>query len=104
MFSIASNYDYFRINDAKWNVLNDLTNKKLVLPQTIDGGFEFNGWYLSESINYDPSNEGRWRWIANDEYINSPKKRKGYKIEKRIPFKNSFSYPFDGLYVLKIEN
>ena len=64
MFSTASNYDYFRINDAKWNVLNDLTNKKLVLPQTIDGGFEFNGWYLSESINYDPSNEGRWWWIA----------------------------------------
>ena len=103
-FSVASNYDYFRINDAKWSALNELTNKKLVLPQNIDGGFEFNGWYLSESINYDPSHEGRWWWIANEEYILSPKKRKGFKIETRIPFKNIISYPFDELYVLKREN
>ena len=103
-FSVASNYDYFRINDAKWNALNTLTNKKLVLPQNIDGGFEFNGWYLSESINYDPSHEERWWWIANDEYILSPYMKRGYFIEEKIPFKNMISYPFDELYILKREN
>ena len=100
-FSVASSFDYFRLNQARWKALNHLTNELLILPQQIDGGFEFNAWYLSESINYDPSHEGRWWWIVKDDYIISPKKRKGYFIESRYPFTSILSYPFNELYVLK---
>lgn len=100
LFSTFAMHDYFSIHTARWKALDDLTKKQHVSPQKIDGGFEFNAWYLFGKVGFS-SQAGRWWFIADDMYIVSPKKRKGYRIESVYPFKSYLSYSFNELYVLK---
>lgn len=99
-FSIFGVHDYFSIHTARWNALDTLTKEQHIAPNEIDGGFEFNAWHLYGIVEYK-SHEGRWWFIANDTYIISPKKQKGYSIESVYPFRSYISFSFDKLYVLK---
>ena len=49
IFSIAGTRDYMNWNRARWQALNNLIEKESISPNEIDGGFEFNGWYLCNS-------------------------------------------------------
>ena len=53
-------------------------------PEQIDGGFEFNGWYLY-SDTYIPKPNKSWYWVADDEYLVSAYKRDGYVILQTYP-------------------
>lgn len=98
-FSVLGTFDYFAIHKARWKALNYLTKVEKVDPSLIDGGLEFNAWYKTEKSNYIPTHRGRWWWIVKDDYIISPKKRKGYFIKKKFIFNSFFS--FSEIYVLK---
>ena len=100
-YSLLATYDYFSLNKARWSALKHLTLDVKIPPKNIDGGFEFNGYYLSEKPSYDPLHKNRWWWVEDDTYIVSPVKRKGYRIISIYPFKSYFSYSFDRLFVLK---
>ena len=47
IFSLIGTHDYISWNKARWQGINYLFNQG-ISPKEIDGGFEFNGWYLYE--------------------------------------------------------
>lgn len=100
-FSVFCTYDYFSFHKTKHKALNHLTKELHISPKLIDGGFEFNAWYFSDIVRYSPVINKRWWYVYKDDYIISPKKRKGYMVESVYPFKSYVSFSFDKLYVLK---
>ncbi len=46
LFAVAGTRDYLAWNRARWDALKTLLAKPEVQPADIDGGFEYNGWYL----------------------------------------------------------
>lgn len=103
-FSVAGTHDYLNINKARWKATDYLTKDLNISPSEIDGGFEFNGWYLCGSKNYDASHKGRWWWIENDTYIITPIPIDGYTIESEYEFSSWISFQFNKIYVLKRNN
>jgi hypothetical protein len=84
MFSIASTHDYLASQRVRWSALNELMRD--VSPEKIDGGFEFNGWYLYDDA-YVRKPGKSWYWVADDEYSVSSFPREGYATLKTYPVK-----------------
>ncbi len=90
IFSTGATHDYFSWNRARWQALNDLTKELKISPRDIDGGYEFNGFYLYDS-NYKPSSGKDW-WVIGNDYIisfgpmNGYKEVGQYKFQRWIPF------------------
>jgi hypothetical protein len=67
-FSAAAAHDYLAWNRNRWIATHGLINDGRIRPNQIDGGYEFNGWYL-----YDPhyvKKPGKsWWWVDDDEYV-----------------------------------
>jgi hypothetical protein len=84
-FSIAGTHDYLSWNRARWQALNNLETEQRVGPGEIDGGFEFNAWYL-----YDPSyraSPGKsWYFVARDDFMIAFEPVPGFTEMKRYPF------------------
>ena len=103
IFTIGITHDYLSWNRVRWQALNDLMQQDIALNR-IDGGFEFNGWYL-----YDPeypiySRRGKnvpWWWVEEDEYIVDFDKIAGYDVVKQYPLKNWFPFLSDRILVLQ---
>ncbi|MBN4081850.1 hypothetical protein JYU23_01840, partial [bacterium AH-315-C07] len=91
-FSTILVHDYISINRVKWEALNYLTGDLKILPEKIDGGFEFNGWYLFDFEKYKPDDNEVWWWVEEDNYVVSPalldsyKKIKSYEVSNWNPF------------------
>jgi len=85
-FGIASTHDYLSWNRARWQALNNLTNVQKILPKQIDGGYEFNGWYLADR-NYKQKDQKSYWWVDDDEYIVASGPLSGYQEIARYPFK-----------------
>ena len=85
IFSITSTKDYLSWNRARWLALQDLMNLK-INPKDIDGGFEFNGWYLYDPHYQATPQKSRW-WVKNDDYLIASQPIPGYKLFKE------YSYP-----------
>ncbi len=66
-FSIAGTHDYLSWNRARWQALNNLAAER-VTPIDIDGGFEFNGWYLYD-LDYIPRLKKSWWWVFRDDFM-----------------------------------
>jgi hypothetical protein len=84
-FSIASTHDYLAWNRARWQALNELVLSKKISPKLIDGGYEFNGWYLSDR-NYKIKPDKSYWWVDQDDYIVASGPLKGYEEMSRYPF------------------
>ena len=103
IFTICITHDYLSWNRIRWQALNDLTQQEIA-PNRIDGGFEFNGWYLYDP-NY-PVYDARaanfaWWWVERDDYIIDFNKIEGYDVAKQYPLENWFPFRFDSIFVLK---
>jgi 4-amino-4-deoxy-L-arabinose transferase-like glycosyltransferase len=84
VFSIAATHDYLASHRTVWLALNNLMNDAGVKPQQIDGGFEFNGWYLyADDFRTTPTKS--WYWVVDDEYVVSPSSRQGYTKLQTFP-------------------
>lgn len=101
-FSFSAVFNHMSLNKAREKATQYLTNELKINPRQIDGGFEFNGWYLSEEgKNYIPSHTGRWWWIDKNDYIISTVRRADYIMESEIPVKTISPSSFDTVFVLK---
>jgi dolichyl-phosphate-mannose-protein mannosyltransferase len=91
MFSIAGTHDYLAWNRVRWLALNELMQEQNVDPSHIDGGFEFNGWYLysrsrpnqlllyvdeltqsfgkKAKTNVPINSNKSWWWVDEDDYV-----------------------------------
>jgi hypothetical protein len=63
VFALAGTRDYLEWNRTRWRASEALLAQKDVKPKDVDGGFEFNGWYL-----YDTFGKTNW-WVVNDTYV-----------------------------------
>lgn len=67
VYALAGTRDYLTWNRVRWMALADL-QRAHVPAESIDGGFEFNGWYLYDP-KYKPSgNKSDW-WVIDNEYL-----------------------------------
>ncbi len=73
------------LQTARWEALDNLVSEERVRPDDIDGGFEFNAWYLCDP-NYRPSPEKSWCWVTNDDFMIAFGPVPGYKEMKRYHF------------------
>lgn len=85
-FTIGATHDYLSWNRVRWQALENLMQESKISPNYIDGGYEFNGWYLY-SIKYKGKREKSWWWVDKDDYMVSFNAIDGYKEVKRYPFK-----------------
>lgn len=97
-FCIAGTHDYLAWNKARWDGARLLMNELNVPPNKIDGGFEFNGWYLSDTFSPQKNNftytenkhlKMNW-WMVEDEYriffSTNSAFFKGYSVFREMPY------------------
>ena len=106
IFTIGTTHDYLSWNRIRWQALNDLMQQE-ISPNRIDGGFEFNGWYLYDP-NYSIYDARKaklvWWWVEQDDYIIDFNKIEGYDVAKQYPLKNWFPFQSDSIFVLRSPN
>ena len=85
LFSVAATKDYLTWNRVRWSALRSLLSEQALTPSDIDGGFEFNGWYLYDPKFY-PDNGKSWWWVDNDDYIVSMGPIVGYNVFQKYSF------------------
>ena len=84
VFSIAATHDYLAVNRARWAALGDTMRRYHVGPERIDGGFEFNAWYLYDD-KYVRRPDKNWWWVIDDDYVVQRSLRPGYEKVAEYP-------------------
>lgn len=103
VLTVAVTHDYLSWNRVRWQALENLMQQQ-VTPDRIDGGFEFNGWYL-----YDPDypvyqkrkNKEVWWWSEKNDYIIAFSPIKGYVAIEQYSLHNWLPFPSDRILVLQ---
>ena len=83
--AVAATHDYLAWNRARWMATRTLMEAG-VSPHQIDGGYEFNGWYLSDPNYRRKPNKSYW-WVDDDEYVIASGPLKGYQELQRFSFR-----------------
>jgi hypothetical protein len=99
-FSTLATHDYLSWNRARWQALNDLMQKGNISPKYIDGGFEFNGWYMPGKKLENSKNKSWW-WVDRDDYLIAFGPLPEYKVFKKYPFKAYLGEENQCIFVLK---
>jgi hypothetical protein len=87
VYSICGTHDYLSWNRARWRALNDLMASGKAKPEDVDGGFEFNGWYLYDPDFKAPKGKNFW-WVHRDDYVVAFGEQTGYRIAKEYHYSN----------------
>jgi 4-amino-4-deoxy-L-arabinose transferase-like glycosyltransferase len=82
-FAVAGTHDFLAWNRLRWVATRTLMDAS-VLPNQIDGGYEFNGWLLSP---YQVINESGW-YNFDDEYVIASGPLSGYAELQRFTFRH----------------
>lgn len=88
-FAIAGTHDYMSWNRARWQGLNDLEREQHVSADDIDdidGGYEFNSWYLYDSRYQGTPGKSGW-YVFGDDYMVTFGPVTQYTELKRYPFR-----------------
>lgn len=100
VFSVAATHDYLAWNRTRWAATNDLMQKDKVSPRQIDGGYEFNGWYLYDP-KYHHNPKKSWWWVVDDEYVIASGPISGYETLRRYTFDRWLLQRPSDVFVLK---
>jgi hypothetical protein len=87
VYSICGTHDYLNWNRTRWRALDDLMANGKTKPEDVDGGFEFNGWYLYDPDFKPPKGKNFW-WVHRDDYVVAFGELPGYKIGKEYHYLN----------------
>lgn len=101
--SICGTHDYFSWNRARWKALTALTAGRKVTPEDVDGGFEFNGWYLYSPDYKSPRGKNFW-WVHRDDYMVAFARQPGYGIAEKYQYSNWLPPAQRKILVLKKED
>ena len=95
LFSIGAVHDYMAWNRVRWEAFAqpDVTGIK---PSEIDGGLEFNGWYLYNAA-YKSTPEKSWWWVM-DNTSGGCQYCTGYRLFQQHPVNTWFPWGIQNLY------
>lgn len=82
--SVAGTHDYLAWNRTRWLATRMLMDAG-VSPHQVDGGYEFNGWYLYDP-NYHMVRNKSWWWVDDDEYVVASGPLNGYRELQRFDY------------------
>lgn len=99
-FTITATHDYLAWNRTRWQALNNLMKEDNISPNLIDGGYEFNGWYLYDA-DYKRQQDKSWWWVDGDDYVISSGPLQGYQPVRQYPFRRWFLGSEDNIFVLR---
>lgn len=99
-FSVTATHDYLSWNRARWVAIDYLTTEKNILPNRIDGGFEFNGWHKTKNEKNENSSKSWW-WVEEDDYVVTFGEMNGFKKIKGFPFETYLPVGQDSVFILK---
>jgi len=92
MFSLAGVQDYLAWNRARWQAIDYIRTELGAKDSQIDGGYEFNGMYTSETFlkrsgAEDIGNQGEkgW-WVIQERYKVAMLPQRQYEIVQRFPY------------------
>ncbi|MBY0551839.1 MAG: hypothetical protein K2W95_31435 [Candidatus Obscuribacterales bacterium] len=97
-YSVAGTRDYFQWNAARWSVLYPAVEHQKLDPADIDGGYEFNGWYIYEPGNKVIDVTKNDQRQGNDKYVLTVRKLPGYKVLKKVEFDSLLWGPGHAVY------
>jgi hypothetical protein len=86
VFALGATHDYLLWNRVRWGALSELKRDFHVSAKQIDGGMEFNGWYLFSLSHQAPPGKSWW-WVERDDYVIAFARMTGYDVWKRYPLK-----------------
>jgi 4-amino-4-deoxy-L-arabinose transferase-like glycosyltransferase len=84
--AVAAAHDYLAWNRTRWMATRKLMDAG-ISPHQIDGGYEFNGWYLFDPKYKPKPNKSYW-WVDDDEYVIASRPLKGYRELQRFNFRH----------------
>jgi hypothetical protein len=84
-FSFCATHDYLAWNQARWRAADSLMAAG-ASPREIDGGYEFNGWFLYDP-SYRPRPDKSWWWVEDDKYMITSGPMEGYHVSTSFPFR-----------------
>jgi 4-amino-4-deoxy-L-arabinose transferase-like glycosyltransferase len=84
LFAVAATHDYLAWNRVRWKATRYLTEELDIPPESIDGGFEFNGTHTF-SADYIRSEDKSWWWVRDDRYVVSFGGLPGYLTLRQWP-------------------
>jgi 4-amino-4-deoxy-L-arabinose transferase-like glycosyltransferase len=99
--------DYFSWNTARW-IAGEQIVAQGVPPETIDGGFEWNGWYRFETALPQAIAAGKgedlfgWLKLTSDQYIMAYEPLDGLPIMSRVEYAVPLSDQRRFIYVLAV--
>jgi len=84
--SAVATHDYFAWNRARWEAIEFATQSLGANSRTLDGGFEYNGFFNFERMRLSGSRQGKspW-WVEDDRYQVAFSGRAGYQVVKTFP-------------------
>ncbi len=85
LFSISITHDYLQWNRTRWEALNELRTKEGIDASQIDGGMEYNGWYLYDP-EYKRSPDKSWWWVHGNQYMIAMQEVSGYEAIRTYPY------------------
>jgi hypothetical protein len=92
IFTVGATHDYLAWNRTRWQALNNLLQEGRS-PREIDGGYEFNGWYLYDPNDFysitntpNPAKPEQSRWFVDqDTYLLTLGPLKKFEVLTRYP-------------------
>ena len=88
--SVAGTHDYLSWNRARWTAAHHLMEDVGVRPTEMDGGFEFNGYYLYDE-RYEPRADVSWWWVDGEAYVLAFGPVDGYDLARTYSFRRWLS-------------
>ena len=79
VLSAAATHDYFAWNRSRWAAVREAVHLGAT-PETLDGGFEYNGFHRFESTPRIAVPDKSWWWVSDDRYCVSFGPRAGYRL------------------------
>lgn len=77
--------DYFSWNRARWDAIH-AAEARGATPETLDAGFEYNGFFNHERFHRQPERPGKsWWWVQDDRFVVAFSPAPGYEVVGRWP-------------------
>jgi hypothetical protein len=98
--AVAATHDYFAWNRARWAAIAAATSLGGT-PDTIDGGFEYNGYFRFEKKPRDVPAGKSWWWVKDDRWVVAFGPVPGYAERARFTVERWLSRTPSTVYLLE---